>query len=128
MTDLDLKSFREIAEKANGNWSYAEWKASLPEPGQEEAWLHIATFNPATVLALIERIEYNEQLWAKNKSLLDEIDRLKDVIGRRDQLVAQYIINDIAAQAETATLRARIEELEKDLGQWIAVAGIGLPK
>jgi hypothetical protein len=109
--DLDLPALRAIAEKAMGNWSYAEWQASLPEPGQEEAWLHIATFNPPMVIAL-----------------LDEIDRLKKEI---DWQLEQRLLQAAASHQlldKNDALRARIEELEKELGQWIAVAGIGLPK
>jgi hypothetical protein len=118
MPDLDLPKLREIAESANTGDAESYWEDFLQ------------AFDPATVLALINELDQLRAGWsptdemavlrgeltvlaAKNKSLLDEIDRLKDVIGRRDQLVAQYIINDIAAQAETATLRSRIEELEK---------------
>jgi hypothetical protein len=106
MPDLDLPALREIAEKATpGRWLWSHtgdrslnWAiygeqvpsvrvcadANFPDAN------FIATFNPVTVLAL-----------------LDEIDRLKQELGNsRWETDHQEKLN--------ATLRSRIEELEKE--------------
>jgi hypothetical protein len=90
MPDLDLKSLRAIAEKATG----LQWVPVHPDAYGE----YLAAFNPATVLAL-----------------LDEIDRLKKEI---DWQLEQRLLQAAAGHQlldKNDALRARIEELEKDL-------------
>jgi hypothetical protein len=106
-SDLDLPALRAIAEKATQDWH-----------GSADFY---ATFNPVTVLALINELDQLRAGWsptdemavlggeltllaAKNKSLLDEIDRLKIVLD----VIYRSKIDD------NATLRSRIEELEKE--------------
>jgi hypothetical protein len=116
MPDLDdLPALRAIAEKATRNWSYAEWQSSQPEPGQEEAWLHIATFHPALVLRLLDEIDRLNKGFVKlleeNVVRGREIDRLSEARHQPLPYLTPDEINWLVA--ENTTMRSRIEELEK---------------
>jgi hypothetical protein len=112
--DLDLAKLREIAEKAR---QQAVVNTVAPSsPPRSAPWIKFhATFNPATVLAL-----------------LDEIDRLKEIIKAdvwKLPVTPEIIDTDLEDLhgtiphsrvyrliAEVKSLRARIEELEKGNG------------
>jgi hypothetical protein len=90
MPDLDLPALRATAEKAAAHYEAEGWD-EIEDPHLYE---FVSAASPATVL-----------------SLLDEIDRLK--LDNTELSRHGLHVNDQLA-AENATLRARIEELEKD--------------
>jgi cell division protein FtsB len=141
MPDLDLKALREIAEKAT------------QEPGK----LHsvkdaefIATFNPVTVLALLQWIEDLDKLAnpanfeavvAKGEQLAAENAKLKEIIKAdvwKLPTTPEVIDADLQDPhgtvphgrifrliAEVKSLRARIKELEKRIQQLTEEEGRG---
>jgi len=67
----DLVKLRKVARDAEGAFDYAAWESDNPEPGQEEAYLHIANFNPTVCIALLDRIE---ELERENRGLEKQIE------------------------------------------------------
>jgi hypothetical protein len=124
MPDLDLKSLREIAIEATPElWvavadSAYGWDHPVVDVPKQDSEF-ITTFNPVTVLALLDELDLRDSLMAMDKAhrvqLVDEIDRLKEEL----QIVGMGLVRNGAlelhrrAVAENATLRSRIEELEK---------------
>jgi predicted RNase H-like nuclease (RuvC/YqgF family) len=85
-----------------------ETSTSDAVPRKQEEW---ATLHMQLTEAVEARSRREARLTAENKSLLDEIDRLKKSLGGASEALAV----DADVIAENAALRARIEVLEKRL-------------
>jgi len=108
MSDPNLQALREIAEKAT------------PVDPKFLSNFH-STFNPPTVLALLDMIKRDEDVLDELaiNPLLDEIDRLKRQNEQEQEWRREALRDRQDVMDHSATLRSRIEELEKELQQEI---------
>lgn len=135
MSDLDLTKLREIAEAATpGPWEYgmttfgdpregathacvrvenADWRDFLAVvEGSTEADLnmtHIATFDPTTVLALLDEIEELRRWKAEMVQMLDGLNKLAQAA---EVPLGGRIIETATKRIEE--LRAALAELAKE--------------